>query len=134
MLQIFTYSTGLALTGRSAACVPETATSPAAEPRRRLFTIFIRTSKLLFMGGFRLRRVRCRPMDGRSPSVPSSVQTPDKKTPSRDLNSATWGCPLRRSVTLLDDRLQTINNEQSNRGINTIFMPLLPKRNERFCP
>src|SRR5882672_6200882 len=79
MLQIFTYSTGLALTGRSAACVPETATSPAAEPRRRLFTIFIRTSKLLFMGGFRLRRVRCRPMDGRSPSVPSSVQTPDQK-------------------------------------------------------
>src|SRR6476646_3420021 len=52
MLQIFTYSTGLAFTGRSAACAPATATRPAAEPRRRLFTIFIVTSKLL-SGGFR---------------------------------------------------------------------------------
>src|SRR5258705_12893315 len=34
-LQTFTYSTGLALTGRSAACAPATATRPAAEPRRR---------------------------------------------------------------------------------------------------
>src|SRR5947208_2792561 len=58
MLQIFTYSTGLALTGRSAACAPATATTPAAEPRRRLFTIFIRTSKFRLSGGFRLRRVR----------------------------------------------------------------------------
>src|SRR3954454_10664163 len=41
MLQIFTYWTGLALTGRSAACAPTTATRPAALPRRRLFTIFI---------------------------------------------------------------------------------------------
>src|SRR6185436_8450689 len=41
MLQIFTYSTGLSLTGRSAACAPAIATRPAAEPRRRLFTIFI---------------------------------------------------------------------------------------------
>src|SRR5262245_19491177 len=40
-LQTFTYSTGLAFTGRSAACAPATATRPAAEPRRRLFTIFI---------------------------------------------------------------------------------------------
>src|ERR1700755_577353 len=39
--QTFTYSTGLAFTGRSAACAPETATRPAAETRRRLFTIFI---------------------------------------------------------------------------------------------
>src|SRR6266581_2388344 len=93
MLQIFTYSTGLALTGRSAACVPETATSPAAEPRRRLFTIFIRTSKLLFMGGFRLRRVHFRPMDGRSPSVPSSAQTPDQKPLLRDPNLATGDAP-----------------------------------------
>src|SRR5215469_13419535 len=40
-LQTFTYSTGLAFTGRSAACAPATATRPAAEPRRRLLTIFI---------------------------------------------------------------------------------------------
>src|SRR6185295_13094712 len=50
MLQIFTYSTGLALTGRSAACAPATATRPAAEPRRRLFTIFIVTSKFVDRG------------------------------------------------------------------------------------
>src|SRR5258708_8582585 len=50
MLQTFTYSTGLALTGRSAACAPATATRPAAEPRRRLFTIFIVTSKFVNRG------------------------------------------------------------------------------------
>src|SRR5438309_11181251 len=50
MLQTFTYSTGLALTGRSAACAPATATKPAAEPRRRLLTIFIVTSNLCRQG------------------------------------------------------------------------------------
>src|SRR5262247_3418185 len=40
-LQTFTYSTGLALTGRSAACAPATATSPAAELRRTRCIIFI---------------------------------------------------------------------------------------------
>src|SRR6266853_5981441 len=58
MLQTFTYSTGLALTGRSAACAPATATRPAAEPRRRLFTIFIVTSKFAYRGRDPL--VRCR--------------------------------------------------------------------------
>src|SRR2546421_2376223 len=58
MLQTFTYSTGLALTGRSAACAPATATRPAAEPRRRLFTIFIVTSKLFSRG--RVPLFRCR--------------------------------------------------------------------------
>jgi hypothetical protein len=28
--------------------------------------------------------------------------------------------------------MQTINNEQNNSGINTIFMALLPKRNEHL--
>src|SRR3954451_20162543 len=58
MLQTFTYSTGLAFTGRSAACAPATATRPAAEPRRRLFTIFIVTSKFPYRG--RVPLVRCR--------------------------------------------------------------------------
>src|SRR5947209_5600684 len=58
MLHTFTYSTGLALTGRSAACAPATATRPAAEPRRRLFTIFIVTSKFAYRG--RVPLVRCR--------------------------------------------------------------------------
>src|SRR5258707_2295605 len=44
--QILTYSTGLALTGRSAACAPLMARRPAAEPRIRLLTIFILASKL----------------------------------------------------------------------------------------
>src|SRR5215471_4649934 len=47
-LQTFTYSTGLAFTGRSAACAPATATRPAAEPRRRLFTIFMLNLQLAF--------------------------------------------------------------------------------------
>src|SRR4051812_10213843 len=34
--QILTYSIGLALTGRSAACVPVIAMRPAAEPSKRL--------------------------------------------------------------------------------------------------
>src|SRR5664279_6605408 len=37
-LQIFTYWTGLAFTGRSAACAPDIPTRPAAVPRSRLFT------------------------------------------------------------------------------------------------
>src|ERR1043165_4831259 len=50
-LQTFTYSTGLAFTGRSAACAPATATRPAAEPRRRLFTIFILNPQLAIWKG-----------------------------------------------------------------------------------
>src|SRR5262249_21577347 len=40
-LQTFTYSTGLALTGKSAAWAPPAATRAAAEPRRRRFIAFI---------------------------------------------------------------------------------------------
>src|SRR6195256_1101886 len=66
-LQTFTYSTGLALRGRSAACAPATATRPAAEPRRRLFTIFILNLQLTcpWEGSV---RVRLHP--GRSPLIP----------------------------------------------------------------
>src|SRR3954465_4421612 len=49
--QILTYSTALAFTGRSAACAPLMAIQPAAEPRTRLFTIFMLTSKLLCREG-----------------------------------------------------------------------------------
>src|SRR6202011_203899 len=45
-LQTFTYSAGLALTGRSAACAPDTAIIPAAPPRRSVFTVFIIASNL----------------------------------------------------------------------------------------
>src|SRR5262249_47221966 len=40
-LQTLTYSTGLALTGRSAACAPVTATRPAAVPRSNVLVNFI---------------------------------------------------------------------------------------------
>src|SRR5918997_3807363 len=47
MEQTLTYSTGAAFrTGRSAACAPAPATRPAADPRRRLLTSFILTSKV----------------------------------------------------------------------------------------
>src|SRR3981189_2698683 len=52
-LQTFTYSTGLAFTGRSAACAPATATRPAPQPRRRLLIIRIDTPPAwLFWGVF----------------------------------------------------------------------------------
>src|SRR5215204_834859 len=55
---------------------------PAAEPRRRLFTIFIVTSKVL-MGGFRLARVP------RHPRFPDPLEPPG--TPFRTLTSRpTW--------------------------------------------
>src|SRR6202043_2679424 len=75
-LQPFTYSTGLALTGRSAACAPATATRPAAEPRRRLFTIFIVTSIVCPVEGSRLRRVH-RTLEGPpfSPRCPADVRS-----------------------------------------------------------
>src|SRR5215467_8623217 len=50
-LQTFTYSTGLAFTGRSAACAPATATTPAAEPRSRLLIIRIDDPPFGFPGG-----------------------------------------------------------------------------------
>ena len=36
----------------SAACAPATATSPAAVPRRRLFTIFVISTSISVLGGF----------------------------------------------------------------------------------
>src|SRR6266436_8622034 len=56
--QIFTYSTGLALTGRSAACAPPMARSPAAEPRIRLLTIFMLNLQVARKGRFRIRWVK----------------------------------------------------------------------------
>src|SRR6185369_432564 len=92
-LQIFTYWTGLALTGRSAACAPATATSPAAEPRRRLFTIFILNLQKKFLSrGFRIRPVRQHPLElPLAPRWPEKPFTPLGASCSPD--SATGGCP-----------------------------------------
>src|SRR6266481_3559037 len=54
--QILTYSTALALTGRSAACAPPTATRTAAEPRVTLLIIFMFTSELLCWEGSKIRQ------------------------------------------------------------------------------
>src|ERR1044072_3621405 len=95
MLQTFTYSTGFALSGRSAGWGTPTATRPAAEPRRRLFTIFIVTSKfLLLVGGFRSS-------DAETPwKVPFSsprnhpvLYFSSQRCELQDLDGATWGCP-----------------------------------------
>src|ERR1051326_4843583 len=103
MLQIFTYSTGLALTGRSAACAPATATRPAAPPRRRLLTIFIVTSKVCPVEGSRLRRVHRTP--GRSPLVPVARPTlclsPRYFGRLFDPDPRTWRLGLPPSVALL---------------------------------
>src|SRR6267154_905926 len=99
MLQTFTYSTGLAFTGRSAACAPATATRPAAEPRRRLFTIFIVTSKFAYRGRDPL--VRCRnTLEGFPFSSPRNH--PALISHHGDANFRTWtgrpgDAPLRRS-------------------------------------
>src|SRR5436305_2658298 len=95
MLQIFTYSTGLALTGRSAACAPASATRPATEPRRRLFTIFIVTSKFVNRG-----RV---PLFGSRSFLEGPQLVPRETTrlfishhhgaTFENPDGATWGCP-----------------------------------------
>src|SRR5689334_21181659 len=95
MLHTFTNSTGLALTGRSAACAPATATRPAAEPRRRLFTIFIVTSKFVNRG-----RV---PLFGSRSSLEGPQLVPRETTrllishhhggTFENPDGATWGCP-----------------------------------------
>src|SRR6476469_8750577 len=48
--QIFTYSTALAFTGRSAACAPPTAIRPAAEPSKRLLTNFMLNLQVCSIG------------------------------------------------------------------------------------
>src|SRR5882757_7451946 len=71
--QILTYSTALALTGRSAACAPLMAIRPAAEPRIRLLTIFILASKLRCREGFRIRWVKHPKAGSLTPSKNRSV-------------------------------------------------------------
>src|SRR5215469_13601561 len=56
--QTLTYSTGLAFTGRSAACAPPTTARAAAEPRIRLLTVLmLNLQELLYQGRFRIRWV-----------------------------------------------------------------------------
>src|SRR5215470_323641 len=107
--QIFTYSTALAFTGRSAACAPPMARRPAAEPRIRLLTIFMLNLQVALKGRFRIRwvndtlrlvplspihrlaasRSRTHPLNARDLSEPPKTGRP------RD-------APLRRTITITD--------------------------------
>src|ERR1043165_8796448 len=95
MLQTFTYSTGLAFTGRSAACAPATATRPAAGPRRRLFTTFIATPQiLLLVGGFRSSDAETPwKVTFSSPRNHPVLYFSSQRCELQDLDGATWGCP-----------------------------------------
>src|SRR5215211_5253804 len=133
MLQIFTYSTGLALTGRSAACAPATATMPAAEPRRRLFTIFIVTSKVV-MGGFRLDGCRNTQLEGslipsKPPGTPFRTLT-SRPTRRSGKTGRPGDAPLRRRCHLTE-RGCTRNEEAPLRAAPvSVFIRLLHKWHE----
>src|ERR1700704_2929505 len=96
--QILTYSTALALTGRSAACAPPMATRPAAEPRIRLLTIFMLTSSCFVgkvpdpLGENTLRLV---PLSLKTRLVASRLRTHplNARDLSEPLNGTTSGCP-----------------------------------------
>ena len=98
------------MTGRSAACAPATATSPAAEPRRRLFTIFIlNLQKSLSLRGFRVRPVRQHPLElPLAPRWPEKPFTPLGASCSPD--SATGGCPP-PSLSHISERTPLSNEE-----------------------
>src|SRR4030081_3463739 len=71
--QILTYSTALALTGRSAACAPPMASRPAAEPRIRLLTIFMLNLQVVLWGRFRIRWVNTLQLVPLLPEKPLSL-------------------------------------------------------------
>src|SRR5947209_11072990 len=132
MLQIFTYSTGLALTGRSAACAPATATRPAAEPRRRLFTIFIVTSKFVV---------------GRVPSAGhrSALEGPlSPRETTRFLSLAFRSDPSNRTGRLGDAPLHRVSNlshgsctekkkRDESQAPERVFRRVLHKWHVTFC-
>src|ERR1700709_2762618 len=96
--QILTYSTALALTGRSAACAPPMARRPAAEPRIRLLTIFMLTSKLLCRegsGSAGCNTLRLVPLSLETRLVASRLRTHphDARDFSEPPNGTTSGCP-----------------------------------------
>src|SRR5262249_35442016 len=78
----------------SAACAPATATTPAAVPRRRLFTIFISTS-MCCLGRVGLRRALLtleRPLRPSPPGLSVALVGPQRH--DRPVG-ATSGCPPR---------------------------------------
>src|SRR6266487_73451 len=129
MLQTFTYSTGLALTGRSAACAPATATRPAAEPRRRLFTIFIVTSKFVNRGRVPLFESRSF-LEGpqQFPAKPPGSLFPTTTVrPSRTRTGRPGDAPLRR-IRNLNQGTCTHNEKTSeSQGSGRVLRRVLRK-------
>src|SRR5262249_25105250 len=119
-------------------CPPATATSPAALPRRRLFTIFIVTSKFLWEGP--ARRVRRTP--GRSPSSP--LTTRDFVTPPlaafpplalfRNPGRDDWGRPP-PSRCATTRRRWSRNEEAPRTGApDYVFQNVLQKKHDFYAP
>src|SRR5207253_6757501 len=106
--QILTYSTALALTGRSAACAPPMARRPAAEPRTRLLIVFMLNLQVALKGRFRIRWVRHPKVGSLVPSSPLSRFAPSDTPAEREgLKRTTYtgrprDAPLRRVVNKND--------------------------------
>src|SRR5580700_4656096 len=107
MLQTFTYWTGWAFTGRSAAWPAVTATRPAAEPRRTLLTIFISTSnfrQLITVGGFHS------PLGARTPG-----KVPLAPNPRPRSLLTPWGTLRQPHQATVADRLNAVDGKAHER-------------------
>src|ERR1700753_2543800 len=108
--QTFTYSTALALTGRSAACAPLMPTRTADEPRIRLLTNFIVNLQVALQGGFRIRWVltplRLVPLSLETRVAASRLRTLplNARDSANHLNTGRpRDAPLRRIITITHD-------------------------------
>src|SRR5215831_19014175 len=104
--QIFTYSTALAFTGRSAACAPPTATRAAAEPRTRLLTIFMFNLQVCSVQRLVQSVIDC----PQKPLEDQAILTAKVDLPPQ--TGRPWDAPLRRT-TIRNEQFQSINNSVS---------------------
>src|SRR6266403_4589972 len=121
--QILTYSTALALTGRSAACAPLMARRPAAEPRIRLLTIFMLTSKLCFVQKPVQSGIDCPRNDVEDQRIlvaPVDLSEPPKTGRPRD-------APLRRNITITEGPCTRNKGTALNGATPAVFERVLHK-------
>src|SRR6266404_4602357 len=121
--QIFTYSTGLALTGRSAACAPLMASRPAAEPRIRLLTIFMLTSKLCFVQKPVQSGIDCPRNDVEDQRI--LVAQVDLSEPPR--TGRPRDAPLRRNITITDGLCTRNKGTAQDARVPAVFGRVLHK-------
>src|SRR5689334_9520952 len=133
--QTFTYSTALALTGRSAACAPAMASTLAAEPRTRLLIIFMLNLQVaLIREGFRIRWVRHPGVGSLVPSTRRLVASRLRTHPlnARDLSERPKtgrlrDAPLRRTTTITERPCTRNKGTARNRHIQRVFGHVLHK-------